>query len=204
MPDREPAMIVTTGNTADLLTGIGIAVRAYTQVEASQSRLLSVLLGIDIKPASAIFFSVQNVRSRNELFNTLLTQRFDDRFTKFWESCSSHLQRLAGVRNNFVHWHPYTLLRMDGEGTAETRLMNPMPGRTGRASVADVEPFQKDCSYIKSGLDQFAGHLVVLSQNPEAPSPDKFVQLIRGRTPADPQPLPNAKARKGPPRSSQA
>src|SRR4051794_23367738 len=97
MPDREPAMIVTTGNTADLLTGIGIAVRAYTQVEASQSRLLSVLLGIDIKPASAIFFSVQNVRSRNELFNTLLTQRFDDRFTKFWESCSSHLQRLADV-----------------------------------------------------------------------------------------------------------
>lgn len=190
-------VIAPTPSSEELSKAIGRAVRRYAHVEASQARLLQVILESDRNAATAIFYTVQNVRARNELFGTLLNQRTGARFEKFWNSCASQIQKLASFRNSVVHWHPTTLIQVGWPGqpgSSQNILTNPMPGRSGRRLVRDVGPFTLDCDYITSALDQFTSHLEVIIAQPEQPSPEKFLLPIPDRSQARPQPPQKPKA----------
>lgn len=53
---------------------VGQAVEEYALVEDAQSRVLAAILNTETRQAKVIFFTVQNVRSRNEMFLGLLEQ----------------------------------------------------------------------------------------------------------------------------------
>jgi hypothetical protein len=67
-------MTALTKDRNDFLKAVGDAVQSYAEVEKSQARLLQCILGVDSIQAATIFFTIQNVRSRNELFSSLAEQ----------------------------------------------------------------------------------------------------------------------------------
>jgi hypothetical protein len=175
---------------------IGHAVQEYARVERIQSTLFKEILGVDSIQASIIFFTVQNVRSRNELFGSLLTHRYGDTHDRYWDSCSKFLEKLSIFRNAIVHWHPRTA----GPG-----IQNPMPGRSGRSLVAsDLPPFIFDCQCIYEELRQFVEFLTERPADDDSTSSQRFLEPIPYRNRADLQPPPKPKVRKHRPRSSQA
>jgi hypothetical protein len=160
-------MTIITKDRDEFLKAIGNAVQSYAEVEASQARLLQCILGVDSFQAALIFFTVQNVRSRNELFGALLEHKYNDVHKKFWKSCSAFLRELSLFRNAVVHWHPLTRVYVNRSADpakvprdAEASIRNPMPGR-GSASltVNEFKPFMIDCAYIRAQMDQFSGFL---------------------------------------------
>jgi hypothetical protein len=74
---------------------IGEAMQAYALVETTQASIIEALLKTDYQRAHAIFYTAQNVRSRNELIETLLELEFKDALRKFWVSCSKYLLTLS-------------------------------------------------------------------------------------------------------------
>ena len=156
-----------TANSDEFLRAIGTAVQAYGEVEASQSRLLQCILGVTITQAQTVFFTVQNVRGRNELFHSLLAHKYGDKHKKYWESCGRFLHTLSIFRNAIVHWHSLTIVYVNRTGdktkapkSPEPAIRNPMPGRSGKTlRLDDFGPFIVDCGYIRAELDQFSGFL---------------------------------------------
>lgn len=162
------AMTVLTKDRNDFLKAVGDAVQSYAEVEKSQARLLQCILGVDYMQAATIFFTIQNVRSRNELFSSLTEHRYNDAYKKYWESCAAFLHTLSIFRNAIVHWHPLTIVYVNRSGNpantpkdAQTAIRNPRPGR-GSISLTLNEfalPFMLDCAYIRAEVDQFSGFL---------------------------------------------
>jgi hypothetical protein len=175
---------------------IGRAVQEYVKVERIQSILLKEILGVDSIQARIIFFTVQNVRSRNELFGSLLTHSHGDIHDRYWNSCGKFLEKLSIFRNAIVHWHPLTV----GPG-----IQNPMPGRSGRSlGAGDLPPFIFDCQCIYEELRRFVEFLTEGLLDDDPTSSQRFLEPIPYRNRADLQPPRKPKAQKHPPRSSRA
>ena len=176
---------------------IGRAVQEYARVERIQSTLFKEILGVDgvdSIQASIVFFTVQNVRSRNELFGSLLTHRYGEKHDLYWNSCSKFLLILNVYRNAIVHWHPLTF----GHG-----IKNPMPGRSGRSLAADdLPPFIFDCQCIYEELRRFVEFLTDGPPDDDSTSSQRFLEPIPYRNRADLHPPQKPKAKKRQPRSS--
>jgi hypothetical protein len=201
-------MVITTKHDDKLLGAIGSAVKAYTSVEAAQSALLAELLGLGRPEAGVVFFTIQNVRSRNEMYGALLELKYGKRFSVFWDSCSDYLNKLAVFRNALVHWHPMLVITVSPLGDpseAEPGLRNPMPGRRGSLKENDLEPFESDCIFIREALFAFRNHLSDIGAlHGPSTSPQKFLSPLSRRNRAVLQPRPMPKAPQAPPRSSRA
>jgi hypothetical protein len=172
---------------------IGRAIQEYASVEQIQSALFKEILGVDSVQARTVFFTVQNVRSRNELFASLPTHKFGEAHDRYWDSCAKFLEKLAAFRNAIVHWHPI----IGGHGTK-----NPMPGKSGRhLGGDDLQPFIRDCLIIHEELRRF---LEFLTNDPDDDPTlsQRFLEPIAYRNRADLQPLPKPKGEKRQPRSS--
>jgi len=160
-------MTIITKDRDDFLKAIGNAVQSYAEVEVSQARLLRCILGVDSMQAAIIFFTIQNVRSRNELFSALLEHKHNNVHKKFWKSCCSFLDKPAVFRDAVVHWHPLTKVYVNRSGDpakvprdAEAAIRNPKPGRSSTTlTLSEFQPFMVDCTYIRAEMDQFAGFL---------------------------------------------
>jgi hypothetical protein len=199
-------MTVITKDRDDFLKAIGAAVQSYAEVEASQARLLQVILHVDATQASTIFFTVQNVRSRTELFGSLLTHKYNDAHKKYWESCGAFLLILSIFRNAIVHWHPITKIFVHRRGErakdAQAAIHNPMPGRRGVLALSEFEPFMTDCAYIRSELDQFSGFLRD-QDGADAPKlRERFSRPLPRQNLANLQPVPQSKGPSNRPQSS--
>jgi hypothetical protein len=83
---------------------IGASIHKYSKVEVAQLRILEAILKIETLPAALIFFSIQNVRTRNELIEELLRHYCGEGLVPFWGRCSKFLAKLSLFRNAIVHW----------------------------------------------------------------------------------------------------
>jgi hypothetical protein len=180
---------------------IGEAMEAYAEVEMTLASVLRLLLHTELLEAHAVFFAIQNVRSRNELFQTLLTIRFKDDIKKFWNSCDKFLLTLAQYRNAIAHWHPLVTIYLDKNDKAT--LKNAIGHPAIRSSykpleIDDFPPFIKDCLYIRQEL---SGLISLLKDSP-ATFPDKFRQPIARRNQGVLRPHRKTKAQQHPPQSS--
>jgi hypothetical protein len=148
--------VIITDTTDEFLKTTGLALQAYVQVEGAQIRLLQSIIGCDSRQARLIFLSNNNVRSRLELFDSLIEHRFKDNIEPFWNSCRLFLQKLATVRNAIAHWHPVTQVYVSRSKTeepkpAEPSLVDPSFARGyDPITLSDLGKFVGDCNYIRT------------------------------------------------------
>jgi hypothetical protein len=165
---------------AELNLAIGEAMQDYALVETAQATLVEVLLRIDFKRAYAIFFAVQNVRSRNKLIETLLELEFKEQLTRYWKSCAKFLLTLADFRNAAAHWHPMGILVLRPKD--DTSSPSALQGIAHHVSSypyrplipKDFAPFKKDCRSAQI----FLSELCDVVTNRPSPLPEKFQQPI--------------------------
>src|SRR4051812_5804860 len=86
---------------------IGRAIDAYSKVEKEEAFLFKAILRTDVRVSYLICFSVQNIISRLELIDNLLTYKFSNKFQVHWDSCAKFIRTLAKFRNAIAHWHPH-------------------------------------------------------------------------------------------------
>jgi hypothetical protein len=167
-------------------TAIGEAVMKYTEVEMAQATLLSSIMAIKHDRAYAIFYTIQNIRGRNSMIETLLRQQHGDMYEIYWESLSALLQKLARFRNAVAHWHPAMQIYMDTKDgfrpstkPPQNVLMNPSPG-WGLKSLkrSDLPPFLEDCRTIQRELQDFSSHLDERRAGSSEPLPEKFRKRV--------------------------
>jgi hypothetical protein len=163
---------------------IGESMQAYALVEAHQSTLFELLLKTDLRRANAIFFAIQNVRTRIELLETLLELEFGPSLQKYWASCSDFLLKLAQFRNAIAHWHPYVNIYA-ADGASDWKpvpaLGDPVLGRNARSLEAtDFPAFIRDCVRIREELSS----LNTLLRERPSQLPEKFQQTIVHRNEA--------------------
>ncbi len=192
-------MVIITPDRDEFFRAVGEAVSEYARVEASQAALLESLLGIKRDQANAIFYSLQNVRSRNEMFQMLLLSEHGEAYKKFWASVSDFLGKMATFRNAIVHWHP---IAVASEGGVLSGIHHPLPGRKGILIKGQLGAFNNDCQFIRPWLDEFAGHMRKARQTLGPTSPGKFARPLTHPNRADLQPPPMPKAPRAQPRSS--
>ncbi len=65
-------MPIIADDRDDFLKAIGFAIEAHSKVELAQVRLFQNLISVDSIQARIIFFTIQNVTSRNGLIRSLL------------------------------------------------------------------------------------------------------------------------------------
>ena len=110
---------------------------------------------------NAVFFAIQNVRARHELFEFLLRNKFGVAIEKHWNSCSKFLLTLATFRNAIAHWHPHTNLYTGRTGADfETRQALGHPAMVSPHAALEIEdfpPFLKDCMAIRTELSGLIG-----------------------------------------------
>ena len=73
----------TSSRNAQFHSAIGASLHKYSRVEVTQVRILEAILKIELTPASTLFFSVQNVRTRNEMIAGLLRHYHGDKLLSF-------------------------------------------------------------------------------------------------------------------------
>jgi hypothetical protein len=140
---------------------VGEAIYAYAMMEANQASVLQAILRIKPDLASTIYFAIQNVRTRNEIIQTLLELKYGDRYSKYWKAISKFLQKLAQFRNAIAHWHPVIDIYSDGARMRfEEGLFNPTPGKLFETLKSKHIPnFSADCAYIRGELAAFSQEL---------------------------------------------
>jgi hypothetical protein len=182
-------------DSASLHQAVGRAIDAYARVEGTWASLLEVILKVDMLKAHTLFFAVQNIRSRNELFEELLSALFKGGLKKYWASCEQFLFKLSKFRNAAAHWHPnYNVYtgNVPEELRLEAALGHPVPGnKYPTIEVKDFPPFMDDCNYIRGELSA----LILLVKESPSTLPEKFQKPITRRNQALLQPRRIAKAR---------
>jgi hypothetical protein len=182
---------------AELNLAIGEAIQVYASVETAQAMVVEGLLRTDFKRAYAVFFAVQNIRSRNKLIETLLEIEFGDQLSKHWRSCAKFLEILANFRNAAAHWHPMGIIVLKPKGDTSPSnpylqgIAHPVSSYPFRPLVPrDFVPFKKDCLFARTFLAELYD---VVTRRP-SPLPEKFQQPIAHRNLAVLQPRRTAKA----------
>jgi hypothetical protein len=182
------------GTTGDQIHhAVGKAISEYAQVEFALASILGNLLRVDFAKAYMIFFAVQNVRARHELFESLLAIQFKAGISKYWDSCSKMLQTLALFRNALAHWHSsptLVLAREPDQGHIEYKLSHPVPGNFAEIEMSDIELFRTDCRSIRTALTDLAK----LAKRRPATLPKRFRQPITYRNQASLRPPQTPKA----------
>ena len=166
LPDENP-----------LFLAVGKAISEYAQVEFTLASILQNLLRIDFLQAHGIFFTIQNVRSRNELYQTLLKQQFTSDINKYWDSCSLYLQKLAVFRNALAHWHRSWVRHVgkteNDPSTTKAVLSHPVPGSGfPLIGLRDLDLFMSDCRAI---LIDLTGLVAIAKERPDT-LPEKFLR----------------------------
>jgi hypothetical protein len=207
---------MTTGfqnQTGQMHAAIGKAIHSYSKVEVAQVRILEGMLKLETLPATILFFSVQNVRARNEMIDSLLGHYYGGKLENFWAECSRFLYKLALFRNAIAHWVPGMLLHMDHVQRRVTKV-TPFIAEPKAAFVKDaikleaddLKPFNEDCEYIADILMMFGLYLRGVTPQKPSPSLDKYQQLAIRQNLADLQQLrtPKASQRQRPPSRASA
>lgn len=174
---------------------------AYAQVEMTLASILQRLLKTELLEAHAVFYAIQNVRSRNELFDTLLAIRFKGDIKKYWDSCGRFLLRLAQFRNAVAHWHPLVTVYMDKDDRATMKNAIGHPAIKSSYKPLELEdfpPFIKDCLHIREDLTA----IIFLLKDEPSSFPEKFRQPITHRNQAALRPRRRPKGQKHPLQSS--
>jgi len=188
-------MEVRPSTTDPLHSMVGAALEAYARVEGHLTSVLQDLIRTNSQQAHAIFFAVQNVRSRNDLFETLLLMEIGPDIRTYWASCSTFLYRLALFRNAIAHWGPLLVVYMSTKGSstkpAERALRHPAARGFKPLLAEDIKPCLVDCQYMAEELS--ALHALVT----ERPSslPERFLRRLARRNSAS---LQQSRSPKGP------
>lgn len=178
MVTKEQADQETDQLFRNLNQATGEAIQDYARVETSQAMLIEALLHIDFERAHAVFFAVQNVRSRTKLIETLLEIEFKDQFQKHWNSCAKFLLKLADFRNAAAHWHPMGIIILSKD-KSKSRVVegiaHPVSGYPYRPLMPDdFAPFRKDCLFARTFLSELCDAI----DRRSSPLPEKFQKPI--------------------------
>jgi hypothetical protein len=140
----------------EIHAAMGRAIDAYAHLEYSLTYLLQALLAVPPYEASIILFSVQNVRSRLDMIQTLLSTKHQDKYKKFWTKVSAFLLKLSVFRNAVVHWTPAVALYRSKDGKLakhEHELMHPWNSpRYSTVTTTNIADFVRDCQYIEQEI----------------------------------------------------
>jgi hypothetical protein len=175
---------------------VGEAIEAYSHVEATMASLLQDILKLDVLQAHAVLFAIQNTRSRNEMFETLLEQQFTPAIRKYWASCSNYLLKLGQFRNAIAHWHPHISIYVKSKTDLRpVRYVHALGHPAIKSAYKGLEapdfpPFLKDCQYIREELSAL---ILLVKERPQA-LPEKFRQPLPRRNQAVLQPRQKPKA----------
>jgi hypothetical protein len=197
-----------------LYRAIGESMQAYAQVERLLASVLEAILRVDFRRAHAIFFAMQNVRTRNELIETLLNLEFGGGLRKFWASCSQYLLVLARFRNAVAHWHPHINIYVskdEMETRAKNALGHPVLDRNlGSLEEEDFPPFLKDCFYIREQLSSLVAYVrerpATLPEELQRPLARRNQAVLRRRGKPEAQrsqPMPSRQSKRGKPSRKQ-
>jgi hypothetical protein len=177
-------MATKSSSNAEMHSAIGASIHQYSKVEVAQTRILEAILNIETKPAALLFFSIQNVRTRNDLIEGLLRHYREENLRPYWAKCSAFLFKLSLYRNAIAHWIPgwhYHLDFVQRKITGVTAFISdPKAGPTKEArslQAGDLKPFDEDCQYIAHQLNQFAAYLKMFKSNAHGPFRDIYRQL---------------------------
>ena len=178
---------------------IGKAISAYAKVEAAQAKLLTFILRIGLPQATTIFYTLQNVRSRSEMYETLITQANGSLYSAYWKSFSLYLSRLAKFRNAVVHWHPFLI---DEMGERDGPIIPPTPGIQNPSPTwplaplteKDIPPFLDDCAFAEKEMWAFCAHIRDAGSGVFGPWPEKFHKSLARQNQAVLRPRQTAKA----------
>jgi hypothetical protein len=186
--------ILLNPENKEIHSAMGRAIDAYANVEGSQVFLLETILGISTKEAVTIFFAVQNVRFRHEMFEQLLSAKHKDKYNEFWNKCGSFLEKLSKFRNAIVHWAPMVAIHRDKSGKVvqlEHKLGHPSKSLLD-ITTTSISDFVKDCRYIQQEISALKRSL--MDDDPALALPDKFQKPNLRRNLAVLQPPPKPKA----------
>jgi hypothetical protein len=171
--------VLLNPETKEIHAAMGRAIDAYAHLEYSLTYLLQALLGVRPHDASIILFSVQNVRSRLEMIQTLLSSKQqDDRYKQFWTKVSAFLLKLSVFRNAIVHWTPAVSIYKSKDGKIakhEHELMHPWNNpKYSTVTTKNIADFIADCRYIEQEIHALKRDLS--GEPPEPASPRRFLE----------------------------
>jgi hypothetical protein len=191
MSDNNPIIITSEGQ---LHQAVGNALSKYAQIEFALASVLRNLLKIDFLQSHTLLFAIQNYRTRLTTLSELLEARFGKSVTKYWDSCSEALQKLAQFRNALAHWHAsatYILgAKEDDAGKLEYKLSPPAPGDMRVVRTADIEKFTTDCWSMLRLLNDLAS---TVKRKRRPPLPKRFGRSITYQIQACLRPPPKPK-----------
>lgn len=193
------------------------AIDAYSGLESSLSGLLTLLLGNDMRAATAIFHRLSNTKSRNLIIEDLLQQRFGETYSAFWHGIPKTadkrglmniVQDVDGKRNQLVHW---VVVRNIGDTSDHLTLRPPSffaSNSEAEMTAADLGHFTTKANFAARIINMFT---FALGPNGEhlgeaglATWRETF-QRPCSYPPPDSHPLsPNYKAPQSPPQSPSA
>ncbi|MEN3238963.1 hypothetical protein PUR29_36620 [Methylobacterium ajmalii] len=145
-------MVLVTEDQSEFHRKVGEAFEYYSRFEGYHSRILSSILNIDDDQGTLIFFTVQNVKSRNELILSLLEMKYGIKYRDFWRSVATFIENLAAFRNVLAHGHRIVL--------GESGLHHPMPGKYSTILGSQIKYFLEDCELMNHVLSVFRGRIV--------------------------------------------
>jgi hypothetical protein len=191
MPNPRPKANI---REKEIHQAVGKAISRYAQVEFALAEIIRIVLRISFTQAHVVFFSISSIRSRLELIETLLVERFTPTVKQHWNSRSGFLQTLAGVRNAVAHWHSSVTLHLpanrEDQAIVEFKL-SPPPGPTaGSMHLTDLELFTDDCMVMMRDLHSF----VRIIKKRRGALPKKYLKPIPHRNQVSLQPPQTPKA----------
>jgi hypothetical protein len=129
----------------------GRAIQSYADIEQSLCVLFASLIGVDINTASAIFFRIQSTRTLGEIFQQLMTHRYQDRYYAFWTSLAKSIQQATETRNKIVHWNVANMI--GGNGFAVVALIPPDLYNVDTEEMKTIDSaaivvFMRRCNFI--------------------------------------------------------
>jgi hypothetical protein len=169
--------VLLNPETKEIHAAMGRAIDAYANLEYSLTFLLQTLLAVPPHEASIVLFSVQNVRSRLEMIQTLLSAKHQDKYRKFWTKVSAFLFKLSVFRNAIVHWTPALSIYQSKDGKVtkhEHELMHPWNSpKYSTVTTKNIADFIADCRYIEQEI--YALKRDLSGEPPERASPHRFL-----------------------------
>ena len=153
----------------------GLAVQSYASLEQSLCSLFSLVSGTERSAAAIIFFKIASADSRNNIITQLVKQKFNSRFSVFWNSMVKHIGQIDKRRNAVVHWNTINWVTSNEKGETEIRLLL-KPGQSNVLDGGDeidrdgLVHFIEDCDFTGRLLNVFVAVNSDASEFDDAPA----------------------------------
>jgi hypothetical protein len=165
----------------------GQAIQSYAAIEQALCSLFSSFAGLNSAIAGSIYFRIQVPGASDKILRDLLTKKYGDAYTIFWNSLAELIRETTATRNKVVHWNVANFI--DNGGLTMVGLVPPNiyesfgPKAAVPIGSAEIAEFMRRCDFISRMCGVF--HLFLtfptaLDQQPEVKQTwnDIFAQRV--------------------------